>query len=163
MYVNPNYFEHLQYLSEWVKSLSRIRLFTTSCTVAYLPRSSLHEILQARVLEWAAMPFSRGSSWLRDWTRVSCSSFMEGRFFVTEPPGKPFLHLVNFSDTSSQSLHANIVCKSQRITWQLYRDKWTLLMNKIKWSSSYVQSQLHLWRKLEKLIQIQSPRKEKDI
>ena len=28
-------------------------------------------ILQARILEWVAMPFSRGSSWLRDWTWVS--------------------------------------------------------------------------------------------
>ena len=32
---------------------------------------SLHEILQARVLEWVAIAFSRGSSWPRDWTQVS--------------------------------------------------------------------------------------------
>ena len=37
-----------------------------------LPGSSLHGILQARVLEWVAISFSRGSSWLRDQTRVSC-------------------------------------------------------------------------------------------
>ena len=103
-----------------------------------LPGSSVQGISQARILESVAISSSRGSSWLRDWTQVSCSSCMEGRFFVTEPPGKPFLHLVNFSDTSSQSLHANIVCKSQRITWQLYRDKWTLLMKKIKRSPSCV-------------------------
>ena len=30
------------------------------------PGSSVHGILQARVLEWGAMPSSRGSSWLRD-------------------------------------------------------------------------------------------------
>ena len=36
-----------------------------------LPRSSLHGILQGRVLEWVAISFSRGSSHLRDWTRVS--------------------------------------------------------------------------------------------
>ena len=36
-----------------------------------LPGSSLHGILQARVLEWAAISFSRGSSWLRDLTQVS--------------------------------------------------------------------------------------------
>ena len=29
-------------------------------------------ILQARILEWVAISFSRGSSWLRDWTQVSC-------------------------------------------------------------------------------------------
>ena len=36
-----------------------------------LPRSSLHGILQARVLEWVAISFSRGSSQPRDLTRVS--------------------------------------------------------------------------------------------
>ena len=36
-----------------------------------LPGSSLHGILQARVLEWVAIAFSRGSSWPRDWTQVS--------------------------------------------------------------------------------------------
>ena len=34
-------------------------------------RSSAHEILQAKIAEWVAMPFSRGSSWLRDQTQVS--------------------------------------------------------------------------------------------
>ena len=36
------------------------------------PRSAVHGILQARILGWVAMPFSRGSSRPRDWTRVSC-------------------------------------------------------------------------------------------
>ena len=31
----------------------------------------VHEILQARILEWVAVPFSRGSSQARDWTQVS--------------------------------------------------------------------------------------------
>ena len=34
--------------------------------------SSAHGILQARTLEWVAMPFFRGSSWPRDWTCVAC-------------------------------------------------------------------------------------------
>ena len=37
-----------------------------------LPGSSIHGIFQAIVLEWVAIPFSRGSSWPRDWTLVSC-------------------------------------------------------------------------------------------
>ena len=37
-----------------------------------LPGSSLHWILQARVLEWVAISLSRGSSRPRDWTWVSC-------------------------------------------------------------------------------------------
>ena len=36
-----------------------------------LPGSSVHGILQARILEWGAISFSRGSSWPRDWTPVS--------------------------------------------------------------------------------------------
>ena len=50
------------------------------------PGSSAHGILQARVLEWVAMPSSRRCSQPRDQTRVSC---ITGRFFTTEPPGKP--------------------------------------------------------------------------
>ena len=36
------------------------------------PGFSVHGILQARILEWVAMPSSRGSSRLRDWTGISC-------------------------------------------------------------------------------------------
>ena len=36
-----------------------------------LLRSSIHGIFQARVLEWGAVSFSRGSSWPRDWIQVS--------------------------------------------------------------------------------------------
>ena len=43
------------------------------------PDSSVHRIHQARILQWVAIPFSRGSSWPRDWTWVSCIS---GRFFT---------------------------------------------------------------------------------
>ena len=35
-----------------------------------LPDSSVHEILQARILEWVAVPFSRGASQPRDGTQV---------------------------------------------------------------------------------------------
>ena len=35
------------------------------------PGSSVHGIFQARILEWVAISFSRGSSWPRDWTCVS--------------------------------------------------------------------------------------------
>ena len=58
---------------------------TPSCLTLYdpmdysLPGSSVLVNLQAKILEWVAMPFSRGSSQPRDWTRVSCTS---GRFFT---------------------------------------------------------------------------------
>ena len=41
--------------------------------------SSVHEIFQARILEWVATSFSRGSSQPRDRTLVSCTA---GRFFA---------------------------------------------------------------------------------
>ena len=50
------------------------------------PDSSVHGILQARILEWVAMPPSRGCSQPRDRTLVSC---IVGLFFIAEPPGKP--------------------------------------------------------------------------
>ena len=50
------------------------------------PDSSVHGISQTRTLECVAMPFSRGSSQLRDQTQVSCFA---GRFFTAEPLGKP--------------------------------------------------------------------------
>ena len=43
------------------------------------PGSSVHEIFQAKILEWVAISFSRGSSQLRDRTRVFC---IAGRFFT---------------------------------------------------------------------------------
>ena len=41
------------------------------------PGSSVHGILQARILEWLTVPSSRGSSWSRDWTHVSYISCIE--------------------------------------------------------------------------------------
>ena len=46
--------------------------------------SSVHGILQARVLEWVAISFSRGSSWPRDRTQVSCNAV---GFFTVNTPG----------------------------------------------------------------------------
>ena len=73
-----------------VKSLNRVWLCDpTDCT---LPGSSVHGIFQAIVLEWIAISFSRGSSWPRDRTQVSC--IVDRRFTiwatreVLEPPGK---------------------------------------------------------------------------
>ena len=45
-----------------------------------LPGSSVHGILQARILDWVAFPFSRGSSQPRDWTQVS---HIVGGFFTS--------------------------------------------------------------------------------
>ena len=57
-------------------------------------------ILQARILEWVAMPSSRGASWPRDRIHISSGSCTAGEFFTTEPPGKPKkLHKVSLFNT----------------------------------------------------------------
>ena len=48
------------------KVLSHVQLFVTPWT------NTIHGILKARILEWIAFPFSRGSSWSRNQTGVSC-------------------------------------------------------------------------------------------
>ena len=57
----------------------------TLCDPMYcsLPGFSLHGIIPARILEWVAVSFSRGSSRPRDQTAVPA---LAGRFFTTELP-----------------------------------------------------------------------------
>ena len=55
-----------------------------------------HRILQARRLEWVAIPFSRGSSQCRDWTWVS---HIAGRFFTVWNTRKADKKLGNISIT----------------------------------------------------------------
>ena len=52
------------------------------------PGSSVHDILQARMLEWVIMPYSRGSSRPRYQTWVSCISCIASGSFSSEPLGK---------------------------------------------------------------------------
>ena len=65
--------------------LSVLFLVTQSCLSLCDPMDcsppgfSFHAILQARILEWVAMPSSRGSSQPRNPTQVSC---IAGEFFM---------------------------------------------------------------------------------
>ena len=93
-------------------------IFTCACSVAKLclnlcdpmdcspPGSPVHEILQARILEWVAISYSRGSSWPRDRAHISCVSHITGRLFTTESPGKS-LHYVA---VATQSLSCVQLC-----------------------------------------------------
>ena len=56
------------------------------------PGSSVHGILQARILEWVAMPSSRGSSWPRDRTHVSCGSCICRQILYLWATGKALLY-----------------------------------------------------------------------
>ena len=84
----------------WPESVTDLSLCCRSCCLVAkldltlfrphglcsLSVSSVHGILQARILEWVAISSPRGSSWPRNWTNVSC---IAGEFFTTKLPGKP--------------------------------------------------------------------------
>ena len=51
------------------------------------PGFFVHRVPQAKILGWIVISSSRGSSQLRDRTRISCGSCIADRFFTTEPLG----------------------------------------------------------------------------
>ena len=74
-----------------------------------LPGFSVHRIFQARVLEWVAISFSRGSSWPRDRTQVSC---ITGRRFNLWATCVRWVQLYG-------SLNALWHCFSLELEWKL--------------------------------------------
>ena len=71
---------------------SPIQLFVTLWTGP--PGSSVHGILQARILEWVAVPFSRG---IFSTQGLNLSLHIAGRFFTAEPSGKPCVNQLESS------------------------------------------------------------------
>ena len=69
----------------WIKHnhAKSLRLWLTLCDPmdCSLPGSSVHGILQARILKWVVVPASRASSWPRDGTRASSISY-SGRWLL---------------------------------------------------------------------------------
>ena len=89
-----------------MKLLSCVRLFATPWTI------------QARILEWVAFPFSRGSSQPRDRTQVS--RIAGGFFLPAEPPGKP-------KNTGVDSLSVlQWIFPAQELNWGLLHCRWIL-------------------------------------
>ena len=92
--------EAIIYCACMLSCFSCVRLFANPWTVCSPPGSSVHGILQARKLEWVALPSSRGSSPPRDQTWVSC---IAGGFFTAKSAGKPYYilrHTLNRLDAS---------------------------------------------------------------
>ena len=72
---HTNTHTHPEILSHFYNLMKvKVKLCPTLCDLidCSLPGSSIRVIFQARVLEWVAISFSRGYTWPRDWTRVSC-------------------------------------------------------------------------------------------
>ena len=131
------------------------------------PGSSVHGILQARILEWVAMPSSRGSSWPRNRTCVSC---IAGGFFthlsrlgsqfqsvsVSLPP--PFFQvtwlLKESGGLSHRSLHTldcwcftghHLVCSSN-LTWCFFRLRFNFLANTFRrWDLYFLLQDNQTW------------------
>ena len=75
------------------------------------PGSSVHGILQARILEWVAIPFSRGFPQPRNRTQVSCIAADSLPF---EPPGKlqqiTYLHALKFTQAQEFDTGSVLIC-----------------------------------------------------
>ena len=109
---------------------------------------TVHGILQARMLEWVAVPFSRGSSQTRDWTQVS---HIAGGFFTSWATRKTKVfknreRVCKYSFLLTADLQALISpdCLNRPKTEQDYDDKvaWHL---KAKWMGK-------TWSRIEGLI-----------
>ena len=72
------------------------------------PGSSVHGILQARIVEWVAISSSRGSSRPRDRTRISCISCIGGWILYRWAIGKARNLLLLFTDGVKKSLFVQI-------------------------------------------------------
>ena len=110
----------------------------------YPTRFLFHGISKARILEWVAIFFSKGSSWPRDWTYVSC---IAGRFFIIwatrEVPisfprrsswPRDQTHVAHVScwqvnslprSTSGKSSNHTAVSKADSCSWYSWRQKQT--------------------------------------
>ena len=78
---------------------------------------TVHGILQARILEWVAFPFSRGSSQPKDWTQVSR---IAGRFFSSWAT----VHVWGYWYFSQQSWSELVLHTAWHFTWCTLHVSW---------------------------------------
>ena len=119
------------------------------------PGSSVHSISQARVLEWVAITFSRGSSRPRDQTQVSR---MAGKFFTVWAPRKS-------SSEDHRSYYEHQLLSVFRATYILFGSFYVLALELTWiscWCSSWLFKQFHFpriisqWLPISKLPQPQN-------
>ena len=93
------------------------------------PGCSVHRILQARILEWVAISSAKGSSWPRDWTRISCISYVVNSL--------PLLHLGSHLEGGSTENILYYIGLATKFIWILSchlieKPKWTF------WLTQYI-------------------------
>ena len=127
-----------------------------NCMDCSPPGSSVHGILQARILEWVTMPSSRGSSWPRDRTHVSYVSCIsrqvlyhwhhQGRGLhinkATVIHTTKYSHAYNFNIWKAHRFQGNVsspnfgFMKTSEPNWPyiLIREIWWLIIISFQWS-----------------------------
>ena len=99
------------YVCVHAQSLSHVWLWNHMDYI--LPVSSVHGILQARMLEWVAISSSRGFSWSRDWTQVSCLLPCKAESLPLYPIGNHLLYISSSVTQSCLTLHDHITAAHQ--------------------------------------------------
>ena len=116
------------YMKVKVKSLNRVWLCDpVDCSP---PGSSIHGILQARILEWVAVSFSRGSSQPWDQIQVSC---VAGRFFNLWAAREACSYIGPFiqKDSTCGLISLLLLSRNNFIFWIVFC-RWSLIH---KWST----------------------------
>ena len=108
-------------------SLSCVQLFVTTWTVT---DSFVHGIIQARILEWVAIHFSRRSSWPKDQTHIFCISCIASCFFTIWATREPLNFYVTLIFWKKQLL------KPKNSLW-LYLVNCFLILNLSSFKSSW--------------------------
>ena len=91
--------------SEWVSEVAQSCLTLCHRMDYSLPGSSVHGILQARILKWVAISFSRGSSQPRDWIQVSCIVGRRFTIWATREAHSSMVGLIATSFKRSYTIH----------------------------------------------------------
>ena len=97
---------------------SCVRLFCSAMECSP-PGSSVHGILQTRILEWVAMPSSGDLPYPGNWTCISCDSCIAGRFFTAEPQERLLYHSTIFLRMLCKWNH--VVCSLLGLASLIYR------------------------------------------
>ena len=89
IYIYTHTHIHIHIVIAVVQLLSHAWLFCNRMDCSP-PGSSIYGVFQARILEWVAISFSRGSSQTRDQALIKpMSPALAAGFFTTDPHGKP--------------------------------------------------------------------------
>ena len=82
---------------------------------------SVHEIFLAKMLEWVAISFFRGSSPPLDGTGISCVFCIIGRLFICEPLGKYHKYIYPYNKASLVAQGQSIClqsCQGSNLGWE---------------------------------------------